>query len=126
MTVIRDERLTASFRASEFRCRCRAASCDAPPMDKAFMVKLQALRDEWGGRLLISSGSRCSAWNAKVGGSPNSMHMQGLAADIRLDSADQGPRISAIAEKVGFSGIGVGKAFIHVDCGEPGRRWRYE
>lgn len=44
---------------------------------------LQPMRDAWGKPLQITSGYRCPELNAKVGGSPTSAHLAGLAADIR-------------------------------------------
>ena len=47
---------------------------------------LQPLRDLWGAPIIISSGYRCNALNAAVGGSPSSQHMLGEAVDIRTKS----------------------------------------
>lgn len=43
---------------------------------------LQPLRDQLGRPIVVSSGYRSPALNRAVGGSPNSAHMQGRAADI--------------------------------------------
>lgn len=43
---------------------------------------LDPLRTAMGFPVIISSGYRCKALNAAVGGTPNSSHMRGLAADI--------------------------------------------
>lgn len=43
---------------------------------------LDAVRLLLGHRLVISSGYRCAALNAAVGGTPGSQHTQGLAADF--------------------------------------------
>lgn len=121
-----NKRLTKSFREYEFRCKCRRKECDAVPMDPGFMQLLQQLRDEWGRPMEITSGSRCAHWNTLKGGTPKSMHLAGKAADIWLETPDQGRRLFAICEKVGFGGVGVGRLFIHVDSGAPGRRWTYD
>ena len=47
---------------------------------------LQPLRDLWGQPIIISSGYRCNALNAAVGGSASSQHMLGEAVDIRTKS----------------------------------------
>lgn len=47
---------------------------------------LQPLRDGCGKPLRISSGFRCPELNKKVGGSPNSDHMNGRAVDILSDN----------------------------------------
>jgi len=46
---------------------------------------LQPLRDALQCPIHVTSGYRCKALNAAVGGVPNSQHMYGLAADIVLD-----------------------------------------
>lgn len=45
---------------------------------------LQPLRDHLGRPVVVSSGYRSPALNRAVGGSPNSAHMQGRAADITV------------------------------------------
>ena len=42
-------------------------------------------------------------------------HTTGRAADIAVSSGDQRYRLVAAAIKLGFSGIGVAKGFVHVD-----------
>lgn len=43
---------------------------------------LDPLRKEWGYPIRVTSGYRCPALNAAVGGSKTSQHMKGQAADI--------------------------------------------
>ena len=47
---------------------------------------LQPLRDAIGKPVQVTSGYRSARLNAHVGGVPNSYHLQGLAADIHVDS----------------------------------------
>lgn len=47
---------------------------------------LQPLRAVYGKPLTITSGYRCPELNKRVGGSPTSAHLKGLAADIVPDS----------------------------------------
>lgn len=129
--TIRDRRLSADFRAGEFRCRCNRPECDAPPMAPGFIKLLQDLRDMWGRPLAISSGSRCHYWNAlKSRDAPDtSQHMLGRAADIDLESPADVLKLASMAEKLGFGGIGLGvnmgDSFLHIDTGPAGRRWTY-
>jgi hypothetical protein len=44
---------------------------------------LDPLREAWGGPIIITSGYRSEALNARVGGVKNSYHTRGMAADIR-------------------------------------------
>lgn len=45
---------------------------------------LDPIRLEWGQPLVVNSGYRSIELNAKVGGVPNSAHIVGKAADVRL------------------------------------------
>ena len=53
---------------------------------------LQPLRDELGKPVQVTSGYRSARLNAHVGGVPNSYHLQGLAADIHVDSEEDARR----------------------------------
>ena len=75
---------------------------------------LQPLRDAIGRPVYINSGYRSKRLNARVGGVPNSRHLQGRAADIHCDNLDyakvifdilrQNPHVDkAIIEKKGRS-----------------------
>lgn len=112
------------FKPSEFQCRCGRAECDAPPMDQAFLEKLDMLREKWGRPLVVTSGLRCRWWNDQVKGSPKSQHMHGKAADLRVQNLNESRSIHALAEQLGFGGVEIGKGFIHVDTG-PKRDWVY-
>lgn len=64
---------------------------------------------------VINSGYRTKAHNEAVGGKEDSAHPKGYAADIKcLTSRDRQIIVSALL-KVGFTRIGIGKNFIHVD-----------
>lgn len=56
---------------------------------------LDPLREKWGAPIKVSSGYRCSALNRVVGGSTNSQHTKGEAADITSvsDSRDDNMRL---------------------------------
>lgn len=43
---------------------------------------LQPIRNKYGKSIIVTSGYRCAALNAKVGGSKTSQHIKGQAADI--------------------------------------------
>ena len=123
---IRLKYLTRDFLKSEFRCRCGEKDCDAEAMKGSFLAKLQALRDAWGKAMIITSGARCVRYNERVGGVAGSQHIEGRAADIAVRSIGEAQRLGQLAEKHGFGGIGIGRAFVHVDDGAPGRRWTYK
>ena len=112
------------FSVAELSCRCGGRFCrgeywHAP----VFLDGLETMRVLMGAPLIINSGHRCMGWNAAVGGAPLSMHKT-IAADIRLSGHDRWQMVSA-AEAAGFSGIGYGRTFLHVDRRARPARWTY-
>ena len=51
---------------------------------------LDPARERYGHRILVSSGFRCHELNHLVGGTPNSQHLLGEAADIYTDAGRDG------------------------------------
>lgn len=49
---------------------------------------LDNLRDGWGRPIIVTSGYRCKELNAAVGGTRNSQHLKGQAADIISNDFD--------------------------------------
>lgn len=47
---------------------------------------LDPVREKWGKPIRVTSGYRCPALNKAVGGTPNSQHLRGEAADITTGS----------------------------------------
>ena len=67
----------------EYACDC-AGYCDGWPAGMApeLLEQVEALRCALGQPLIITSGVRCEARNAEVGGIENSWHLSGHAADL--------------------------------------------
>jgi hypothetical protein len=63
---------------------------------------LDFLRRAWGAPVLVNSGWRCRAHNTEVGGSQNSRHLIGCAADIRITGArsSEWPKFTALAARL--------------------------
>lgn len=83
-------KLTNNFRLAELThsdtARARGIDNTLPPYlmrnIKSLAERLQLIRDALGVPVTISSGYRCPELNKAVGGSKNSQHQLGLAADI--------------------------------------------
>lgn len=91
-------------------------------VDHDAISRLEAMREIIGRPMVINSAYRDPLHNARVGGSPMSMHKQGRAFDISLRGHIKRELIDA-AKAVGFTGLGVRyKTFIHVDTGRV-RTW---
>lgn len=105
-------RLSKNFVDKEFACKC----CGQSNMHFTFILYLQAMRDHFGKPIVVTSGFRCKKHNEKIGGSPNSMHMKGMAADIRVHNSNERFELVDAAIKAGFKRIGIYmNAHIHVD-----------
>lgn len=65
--------------------------------------------------LVITSGFRCLAHNREVGGVPGSPHTEGKAADIGCSNGFRRYELVSAAVRAGFTGIGVGVTYVHVD-----------
>lgn len=54
-------------------------------LDRLVARVLDRLRDEWNHPIIVTSGYRCKELNTAVGGTRNSQHLKGQAADIVSD-----------------------------------------
>lgn len=104
---------------------CEFDSPDQPGsgrfMDESFLMRLDRARERAGIPFVISSGYRSPehqealrAKGYKV--SAKSAHMKGMAADIVCHTSHDRWIILQALLREGFSRIGIGPGFIHVDC----------
>ena len=84
-------------------------------MNYEFLLKLDKARYIANITFKITSGYRTVKHNKEVGGVSNSSHLHGLAADISATTSSQKFIIVNALLKVGFTRIGIGNTFIHVD-----------
>lgn len=72
------------FTRSEFGCKC--GRCGGFPAEPAELLVNTAdnLRGHFGKPITVSSGVRCTAHNAEVGGVSNSRHLSGKAMDFSV------------------------------------------
>lgn len=105
--------LSANFDRSEFACKC---GCGADHISAVLVDQLQRLRNFMRVPIVINSGVRCPAYNAKVGGKPDSAHVAGDAADVAcLDSHTRWQMKRLIYQWQLFNRIGTGQTFLHLD-----------
>jgi zinc D-Ala-D-Ala carboxypeptidase len=113
-----------NFRIEEFACRCGGRFCRRGVyIDPILIARLQTLRTQLGRPLIVTSGHRCAQWNAAIGGAPRSRHKQ-LAVDLSVQGHDRDV-LHMTARAVGFSGIGLGQRFIHLDARAKPATWVY-
>ena len=114
--------LTRNFSHSEVACkcgRCRGAAKISPDL----MRRLQQMRDA-GGPIRITSGVRCRK-HPESRTRPTSSHVPndlgdiegkvGHAVDIAAVGSRRRFRLLAAAIAAGFTRIGIGKSFLHLD-----------
>jgi len=87
-------------------------------MNEAALDMFDQLRHACGFPLTPTCMFRTSRWDLEKGRSGNSKHTEGLAADFACDDAQKRAVIAREAFRLGFSGIGIHKDFVHVDCRE--------
>lgn len=121
-------KLTNNFSLSEFECKC---GCKMPTFVKENVKELaenlQVLRDVVG-RIDLTNAYRCKEHNADVGGSTNSQHIKGKAADIKSNTLSPSEIASITddlmkSEKFKLGGIGMYNTFTHVDIRGYKARW---
>lgn len=101
--------LSAHFDAGEFKCR----HCGRNGVRRELVAALEQLRKSTRKPVRIQSGWRCAEHNRAVGGAPESMHLEGLAADIT-----PAPPQTFVRGLRAFSGMGFnarGRTVRHVD-----------
>lgn len=111
--------LSPYFQRKEFACKC---GCGYDTVDTVLLEALDAIRSHFGRPVTITSGCRCEAHNEAVGGSENSQHKKGRAADIVV--RDTSPNdVANFAEDLGMS-VGRYEDFTHIDSRTgPPARW---
>lgn len=103
------------FKPHEFECDAHCGEC-LGKMDETLLAMLDELRHRVKSPLVVNSGYRCPAKNARTkGASATSSHMKGLAVDIACTGSELRFRIVQEAMGVGFRRIGVAGSFIHLD-----------
>lgn len=113
MEADKNVQLARHFKVKEFACK------DGSPIvfiDDYLYTILDILRHKLGKPVIITSGYRTPAWNAKCGGAKYSYHMRGMAADIRVEgmtAKELAKELDKIIPNNG--GIIVYKSWVHFD-----------
>ena len=116
--------ITKNFSTDEMQCQC-SYGCGQNEMDDEFMRMLQALRDEAGYALRISSARRCLLHNQDISSHKTKagIHTFGKAVDILTGHINTTSVLNLVkmAQNIGFNGLGLNfrgdrkSRFLHVD-----------
>lgn len=122
------KQLSTHFTSVEFSCPCSNRTCTLQRISKDLVANLETVRQSLGVPVRITSGYRCSAYQAelKARGYETavgvSQHELGNAADVRcLAKHDE---LVSLCEGL-FDAVGVARSFVHVDTRAGKRRWTY-
>lgn len=120
-----DTELSPNFGSVDFDCRCTRPECTETLIDSILVQGLDELFAIV--QFKVTSGFRCKAHNAEVGGATASQHLLGKAADIKAGYY-LGAEMRVFAEEVAIlrnGGIGMAQDWIHVDARGYAARWTY-
>lgn len=99
------------FTPAETACKCGCGMNINPKL----LGIANAVRQEIGLPMGVTSGARCQTYNKKVGGKANSAHTRGLALDISVQSGSYRMALIKALLKNGVRRIGIAKTFVHFD-----------
>ena len=120
-------KLQPNFTAREFDCQGKNCGCTGTWIDPQLAAWLQQIRNHFDKAVHITSAFRCSNHNKAVGGSANSYHTHGEAADFYISGVDT-TTIAAYCEQLGILGIGCYDknhgSFVHIDTRQQKYFWK--
>lgn len=103
-------------------CPCGCGNVDISP---SLMRSVQTMRNTYGKGVRITSGVRCAAYNASIGGVDGSAHVPadlgdgegevGHAVDIEVKGSQHRYRLIGPILITGFRRVGFGGGFFHLD-----------
>jgi len=111
--MLADWKQYPNFTKAEFDCSFSGKNL----MTHEFMIKLQALRTEYGKSMTITSGYRDITHPIEAKKAKGGEHTHGNCADIACADSSTRYKLVSMALRHGFTRIGVAKGFIHVGIG---------
>lgn len=113
--------ISTHFKREEFACKCK---CGFDTVDVCLVELLERVREHFGKPVVINSGCRCMAHNESVGGSRNSQHVKGRAADIMVKGVDPEDVADYLENINPEGGVGRYNSFTHADTRDNCARWQ--
>jgi len=99
------------FSIEEFDCQETGEN----QMSEEFIHRLDELREKCGFPFQITSGYRSVSHSIEARKAKPGQHTEGIACDIAVSNGSERMTVVHEALKLGFTGIGVAKGFVHVD-----------
>lgn len=113
--------ISPNFNRSEFACR---DGCGFDTVDVELIEVLQGLREHFNRPVFVTSGCRCEMRNVLSGGSKNSQHLIGRAADIVVNG-HKAHEVYDYLDKLYPDQYGIGRYdhWTHIDTRNEKARW---
>ena len=111
--------ISKHFNRAEFACK---DGCGFDTVDAELLAKLEEIREHFDQPVIINSACRCHDHNAVIGGTENSQHLIGRAADIVVKNTPV-EVVREFAEQIGIGGMGEYNTFVHIDTRVGYARW---
>jgi len=90
-------------------------------IEDELLIRLEAARLQAKTPFTIISWNRCKKQNIEARGKWNSAHLRGYAVDIATYTKEKQFHIVFYLMLAGFTRIGIGDHYVHVDC-DPDKR----
>lgn len=107
------------FAREEFRCKCGGRFCNGFPSEpsEALLRIADALREQAGVPITVSSGVRCQTYNDTLDGSvKNSRHILGAAMDFCVRGWPSSKTLAAVQQRPGIRyAYAIDASFVHMD-----------
>lgn len=114
-------KVSKHFSREEFACKC---GCGFAVVDVKLLEVLEVVREYFDQPVTITSACRCDNHNKSVGGSDNSKHKLGIAADIIVKDIPANCVHGFLIKHLPDScGIGSYETFTHIDVRRDKARW---
>lgn len=114
--------LTNHFKVKEFACQ---DGSDTIFIARELPIVCEYIRMRCGKSITINSAYRTTTHNKKVGGTTNSQHLYGTAADLKKPSGFTPAKMASIAREImpDWGGVGIYDWGIHVDVRKEKADW---
>jgi len=113
---------SAHFDFTEVMCRCGGTypSCQRIWMKRSAFRMMESYRSKSGRPYTVVSACRCPSHNKRVGGSPTSRHLTGLASDVQPYFSTTKVKSWQVATHIGYGSES--RKVKHIDVGKGGTR----
>jgi zinc D-Ala-D-Ala carboxypeptidase len=99
------------FKKDEFKCKHTGDNF----ISERLISRLDVLREACGFPLVVVSGYRSPKHPIEAAKSTPGTHTRGIAVDLRVRNGIERMKLVSEAIRLGFTGIGVAKSFVHLD-----------